>query len=96
MSTACASPRLRGTEDRGGDTKGWGTALLTRAVLLSVEKGCEGRFWLEALPGAEDFYRRLGLIELPEPERETGLKQFKLDASAARAFLEARKGILDE
>jgi hypothetical protein len=70
-----------------------GTALLTRAVLFSVEKGYEGRFWLEALPKAESFYRRLGLIELSEVKREVGLKQFKLDAPAARAFLEARKGI---
>jgi len=76
--------------------KGMGTALLTRAVLLSVEKGYEGRFWLEALPDAEDFYRHLGLMELPEPERETGLKQFKLDAATARAFLEAKKGVFDE
>jgi len=75
--------------------KGVGTALLTSAVLLSVERECDGRFWLEALPDAEGFYRRLGLIELPEPEHETGLKQFKFDAPTARAFLEARKGILD-
>lgn len=73
--------------------KGVGTALLTRAVLLSVEKGYEGRLWLEALPDAEDFYRRLGLIELPEPECETGLKQFELDAATAKVFLEARKEI---
>jgi GNAT superfamily N-acetyltransferase len=76
--------------------KGVGTALLTRAVLLSVEKGYKGRLWLESLPGAEDFYRHLGLVELPERDSEMGLKQFKLNAKDARTFLEARKGIWDE
>jgi len=77
--------------EAGRRYKGIGTMLLMRAVLLSVEIGFEGRFWLEALPGAEDFYRHIGMLELPERDPESGLKQFKLDTQTARAFLKARE-----
>ncbi len=88
-----SAPWNRGTARR---YKGVGTALLDRAVLLSVEKGFKGRFWLEALPNAERFYQRLGLIELSEPETKTGLKQYKFDATTAKDFLENRKEIWNE
>jgi hypothetical protein len=71
--------------------KGVGAMLLTRAILLSVEMGFEGRFWLESLPSAEDFYRHMGMIELPERDLESGLRRFKLDAQTARAVLKARE-----
>jgi hypothetical protein len=74
--------------------KGVGTMLLTKAILTSVDRGYEGHFWLEALPGAESFYRHIGMIELPARDPKTGLRQFKFDADTARAFLEARKGWL--
>ena len=76
--------------------KGVGVALFARSVLLSVERGYEGRFWLESLPGAESFYRHLGLIELPGIDQKTGLRRFKLDATGAAAVLEARRRIFDE
>ena len=85
-----AAPWNRGPNRR---YKGIGTTLLARAVRLSVQMGYAGRFWLEALPGAENFYRYLGLVELPGRDDLTDLKRFKLDADAARNFLKSREGI---
>jgi len=63
-----------------------GSLLVAIAVKLSIARGCEGRLWLESLPGAEGFYRRLGMIELGERSPGEGLVQFKFDADRAASF----------
>jgi len=65
-----------------------GSLLIATAVRLSLARGCEGRLSLESLPGAEGFYRRLGMIELAEPSPEEGLAQFKFDPEGAISFLQ--------
>ena len=63
-----------------------GSLLVAQAVLVSLEKGYEGRMWLESLPRAEGFYRGLGMIKIAERSAE-GLTQFKFDPPGAAAFL---------
>lgn len=65
-----------------------GSLLVAQAVELSIGMGCEGRLWLESLPGAEEFYRGLGMIGLREKSVKEGLTPFKFDSATARVFLE--------
>ena len=68
--------------------KGVGTALLLAAAALSVEEGFKGRIGLHSLPQADDFYTRMGLIDLGSDPRQQGLRYFEMTEDRARAFLE--------
>jgi len=68
-----------------------GSLLLATAVKFSFERGCEGRLWLESLPGAEGFYLHLGMIKLSERSPEEELVQFKFDTKEAVSFLHNMK-----
>ncbi len=69
-----------------------GSLLVAVAVQVSLDRGCEGRLGLESLPGAEGFYRRLGMTELEEPSHTEGLTRFKFEPEQAAAFLQKMKG----
>lgn len=68
--------------------KGVGTALLTAAVALSMDEDFKGRLGLHSLPQADEFYRRLGLIDLGPDAACQGLRYFEMTEDQARAFLE--------
>jgi hypothetical protein len=80
-----AAPWNRGPRGR---LTGVGTSLIRETVVLSLERGYGGRIWLEALPGAEAFYRRIGMAELPIRDPIEGLAQFKFSVEEAASFLE--------
>jgi hypothetical protein len=78
------APWNRGPQGR---LTGVGTGLIHKAIVPSFERGHGGRIWLEALPGAEAFYRRIGMAELPTLDPAEGLAQFKFSAEEAARFL---------
>jgi hypothetical protein len=73
-----------------------GSLLVATVVRLSLTRGHDGRLWLESLPGAEEFYRRLGMIELSKRDPKESLVQFKFDARGAASFLrKMQEGFLE-
>ncbi|MEA3341342.1 MAG: hypothetical protein U9R15_15365, partial [Chloroflexota bacterium] len=64
-----------------------GSLLVAIAVKTSLNRGYNGRLWLESLPNSEGFYRHLGMIELGERDPKENLIQFKFDAKRAASFL---------
>jgi hypothetical protein len=85
VSRLAAAPWNRGPHGR---LAGVGTSLIHETVVLSRERGFGGRIWLEALPGAEAFYRRIGMAELPTRDPVEGLAQFKFSMVEAASFLD--------
>jgi len=71
-------PRLRGT----------GSALLTAAITLSEELGFKGRIGLHSLPQSDEFYRKLGMVDLGPDAKSYDLRYFEMTAAGAKAFLE--------
>ncbi|MBI3913410.1 MAG: hypothetical protein HY327_04390 [Chloroflexi bacterium] len=72
-----------------------GSLLIAQAVKLGFELERDGRVWLESLPGAEGFYRGLGMIELREKSGEEKLTRFRFDPVTARVFLGRMQGRLE-
>lgn len=66
---------------------GLGATLFRQAVLQSYNEGFAGRVGLHALPQAEPFYAKLGLIHIGR-DHELGLEYFELDSNAADALIE--------
>ena len=59
------------------DYKGVGSILLSFAKQRSREIGCEGRVGLHALPKAEKFYKRKGMIYLGVDREKEDLVYFE-------------------
>ena len=68
--------------------KGAGRVLVATAISLSIELEFGGRVGLHALPQSEDWYRRCGFFEVPDPNPENTLKYFEMTADAAAKFLQ--------
>lgn len=68
--------------------KGVGTALITAAVLLSLEEDFKGRIGLHSLPQADGYYQnRCGMSNLgPDPSCQS-LTYFEMTPEQAEAFL---------
>jgi hypothetical protein len=73
-----SQPRLRGV----------GTALITAAVVQSVDEDFKGRLGLHSLPQADDFYRRCGFTDFGQDPAYQNLRYFEMTAAQARAFLD--------
>ncbi len=66
-----------------------GSVLLEVAVYTSIECGCAGRLILHALEGAEQFYRKHGMINIGRDSRHPReLVRFELSAEGAERLLE--------
>lgn len=75
---------------------GVGEALMILIVAHSYEWGYGGRVVLDSLPGAVNFYRRLGFVETPAADSrmiDMGLKPLELTPRAATKLLEG-KGVI--
>lgn len=73
-----SSPRYRGI----------GTRLLQAAILLSREKGFQGRAGLHALPQSEHFYAgACGMLNLGADANYQGLAYFEFTSEAAATFV---------
>lgn len=70
-------PRLRGV----------GTALLVAVCALSEEEGFGGRIGLHSLPQADDFYRKIGMVDLGEDAAAHNLRYFEMTKAHAVEFL---------
>ena len=69
--------------------RGVGTALITAAVVLSVEEGFKGRIGLHSLPQADAFYRdRCGMTDLGQDAGYQNLRYFEFTPGQAGKFLE--------
>jgi hypothetical protein len=64
-----------------------GTRLMQAAVTLSLESELKGRIGLHALPGAEDFYRRIGMTATSRDEDKQNLLWFEFTPEAAKEFV---------
>lgn len=71
-------PRLRGV----------GSALLSAAMHFSVEEGFKGRIGLHSLPQADEFYRRIGMIDFGPDANCQDLRYFEMTAEQAHAVLD--------
>jgi hypothetical protein len=76
--------------------RGVGSVFLGDAGLRSLAANHVGRIYLSSLPGAENFYRRIGMRELSERDPE-GLRQFGWDADGAWVHVMSleRDGLID-
>ena len=68
--------------------KGAGRTLVATAVSLSIELEFGGRVGLHALPQSEDWYRRYGFLEVPDPSPNNTLKYLEMTVDAAAKFLQ--------
>jgi hypothetical protein len=73
--------------DRNSGLKFIGVALMAVAVMRSLVLGRRGRIVLESLPGAEPFYRSLGMRKLRRTSPD-GYSIFTLNEKAARQLLD--------
>jgi hypothetical protein len=64
---------------------GW--RLIEAAIRLSISEGFKGRVGLYALPQADAFYRKCGMVWV-EGCVKCGMRLFELTQEAAKAFLE--------
>jgi hypothetical protein len=67
--------------------RGVGTVLVRAAVETSLALEFKGRIALHALPGAEEFYERIGMTCLGPDCRKKNLKYFEMTAGQAAAFM---------
>ena len=65
------------------DYKGVGTALFTLAVKRSFDLDYKGRLGLHALPLAEAFYTKLGMVDFGYDSDKQNLKYFELSSDKA-------------
>ena len=73
--------------NREGTFRGIGTVLLWKAIKQSEEEEFHGRIGLHALPQAEGFYERIGMVRLgPDPEKQD-LSYFELSRERAQSLL---------
>jgi hypothetical protein len=67
--------------------KGVGMALVTYAVKRSFDLGYKGRLGLHALPLAEAFYAKLGMVDFGLDAGKENLKYFELPSDKAEEFI---------
>ena len=72
---------------RGKIGPGWfrgvGQRLMTHAVQVSRDMGCDGRLGLHSLRGSDEFYEKLGLHNLGLDAARRGLNYFELTEPVA-------------
>lgn len=61
-----------------------GSVFLRIAIDLSFNRGFAGRIGLHSLPQADEFYRRMGLLDLGPDMDYDGLRYFEMTSTAAR------------
>ncbi|MFC5757800.1 hypothetical protein [Rhizobium sp. GCM10022189] len=66
--------------------KGCGELMLKTAISVSIDNGYKGRIALRALPGAESYYRGVGMIEFEEGIVEDKLKYFEVPESLVQSI----------
>ena len=82
--------RSGGTVMRQGRFRGVGMALVSQALLLSeAENKTTGVIGLQSLPGAQGFYKRIGMIEVAQ--KSTGLRYFELPPTTGQEMISAIK-----
>jgi len=65
---------------------GLGKVLMDYAIEISIESGYEGRVGLVALPQADPFYRKCGMIELGRECKNQCMAHFEFTSDLAQAY----------
>ena len=68
--------------------KGSGTGLITFAISRSISLQYKGRVGLRALPRAERFYSKLGMIHVTDSQDQNRLKYFELTEEKAQEIID--------
>ena len=67
--------------------KGVGSSLLKLAIERSFDLDYKGRIGLHSLPGAENFYRKFGMVDLGYDSNKQGLRYFEISSDQAEKIL---------
>ncbi|MEH2393829.1 MAG: GNAT family N-acetyltransferase [Nostoc sp.] len=67
--------------------KGVGSSLLKFAIEHSFYLDYKGRLGLHSLPGAENFYRKFGMVDLGYDSNKQGLRYFEISSDQAEKIL---------
>jgi len=67
--------------------KGIGTTLITFAITLSINLGFEGKIGLHSVKKAEEFYKKLGFIDLGNDINYKNFKYLELSADNANLLV---------
>ncbi|MFO5438523.1 MAG: hypothetical protein ACLBM4_07605, partial [Dolichospermum sp.] len=67
--------------------KGIGTTLITFAIIFSMNLGFEGKIGLHSVKKAEEFYKKLGFIDLGNDINYKNFKYLELSADNAKLLV---------